>query len=68
MYVSVRDVVEIILDGSQWLARFEVKCILVSSNKRMHPLEDVGNNRRRDDASACSSSGRHTSELYDETD
>ena len=43
-------------------------CKSVSSNRRMHPSEDVGNKRRRDASFASLSSGRHKVELEDDTD
>lgn len=63
--VSDKHVVEIILDGAQWRARFEEKCKAMSSNTRMRPCGDVGNSRRRDPAFALASSGRHKVELED---
>lgn len=40
----------------------------VSSNRRMHPSEDVGKKRRREAAFASLSSGRHKAELEDDAD
>lgn len=55
-----------ILAGSMWRAKFEVKCKSVSSNNRIHPYEDVGNNCRRDAVLASPSSWRLKVELKDD--
>lgn len=68
MDVSDRHVVQIILAGSKWRAKFEVKCKSMSSNSRIRSYEDVGNNCRRDAVLALPSSWRHKVGLKDDAD
>lgn len=68
--VSDKEVVVIILDGSWKLAKFEVKCRLVSSSKRRYSSEEMENsfNRDRDVASLSSGTQKFELDKLDELD